>query len=596
MGMFFYFPMHYRILLTAALLLLTSFFKGIAAEAVLIEVDVSDRGRSINRWLYGINTAHWDESLFPGPAEEMLLTADRQAISLIRDSGVTLLKYPGGNAADSYIWNSEANSLLEMDTDEYIALCRATGAEPFITVNFNASPELAADWVRYCNVQKDYNVELWEIGDEQWGSWARGHGTPEAYAETFTAFARAMKAVDPTIKVAMNVPLGPRADNWTERVLAIAGEHVDLLTFTYFPLASEKETDEELLASSAIYWTTIIELREKVEEMLVVVRASEILYVNLGYNSVSHSPGPQTLEVVNALFVADLLGTMAETGTDIGCFWAIHNAYPPRGGDYGYLSSDGKNTPSYSYYVFPMFVNRFGDTMLKAKSSDPEVTVYASRDDEKVAVFLVNKNQGESKSVTVDLENFDPWSFAEVWILDENRKNEQLPDIPLEKNFSIEVPPYSLVAVNIRGAGFQPEPVNLALRAEATASSVSTIGPSFGPESAIDGLPHTRWDSAAWTKSDGKESQWIQLEWEEPKMMWVVEIDWGRSFGIDYTLEASADGSEWFTLAAVEDGSGGLERFEFDPIEVRFLRMNGTRGTPAISAYSIAEFKVFGPR
>src|SRR5690625_3862395 len=81
-------------------------FHGFAASSVSVGVDVSKVGRKVNPWLYGINTAHWDESLFPGPADEMLLTADREAISLIRDSGVTLLKYPGGNAADSYIWNS----------------------------------------------------------------------------------------------------------------------------------------------------------------------------------------------------------------------------------------------------------------------------------------------------------------------------------------------------------------------------------------------------------------------------------------------------------------------------------------------------------
>ena len=63
------------------------------------------------------------------------------------------------------------------------ALCRAVGAEPFITINFNASPQLAADWVRYCNRERGYNVKYWEVGDEQWETWAKGHARPEVYAK-----------------------------------------------------------------------------------------------------------------------------------------------------------------------------------------------------------------------------------------------------------------------------------------------------------------------------------------------------------------------------------------------------------------------------
>ncbi|HLF20372.1 MAG TPA: hypothetical protein VI704_06245, partial [Bacteroidota bacterium] len=105
------------------------------AQTAKVTIDAGTSLHRINPWLYGINTARWDESLFPGKPEEMLLTANRDAIEKIKASGVTLLKYPGGNDADHYIWNSPANNATEMDTDEYIALCREVGAEPFITIN-----------------------------------------------------------------------------------------------------------------------------------------------------------------------------------------------------------------------------------------------------------------------------------------------------------------------------------------------------------------------------------------------------------------------------------------------------------------------------
>ncbi|MCU0411486.1 MAG: hypothetical protein MUF82_03000, partial [Bacteroidetes bacterium] len=232
------------------------------AQPVRISVDASAVVGDINPLLFGINTARWDESLFPGPSTEMLLSSDRDAIAKIKASGITMLKYPGGNDADHYIWNSPANNASEMDTDEYLALCRETGAEPFITVNFNEPPELAADWVRYCNVTRGFGVKLWEVGDEQWGSWAKGHSSPEEYARKFSRFARAMKAVDPSIKIATNVALagssaslGGASEGWTARVLRAASDDIDMLTITFYPQQWGEEDDDVLLSSVDTYRT-----------------------------------------------------------------------------------------------------------------------------------------------------------------------------------------------------------------------------------------------------------------------------------------------------------------------------------------------------
>ena len=117
------------------------------AQPVSVEVDAGRFVRTVNPLLFGLNTARWDESLFPAASDRMLLSCDRDAIAKVRASGVTLLKYPGGNDADAYIWNAPGNNATEMDTDEYLAFCREVDAEPFITVNFNQPPALAAEWV-----------------------------------------------------------------------------------------------------------------------------------------------------------------------------------------------------------------------------------------------------------------------------------------------------------------------------------------------------------------------------------------------------------------------------------------------------------------
>jgi hypothetical protein len=548
----------------------------------------------INPLLYGINTARWDESLFPERAEKMLLSCDRDAVAKIQASGVTLLKYPGGNDADAYVWNAPDNNPAEMDTDEYLALCRAVDAEPFITVNFNAPPQLAADWVRYCNRERGYNVKYWEVGDEQWGTWAKGHAPPEVYAKKYLTFVRAMKAVDPTIKVATNVPLGPHPEQWTTRVLKAAGRHVDLITFTFYPQQWGKEDDDSLLASVDVYRRQFLDLRREVVQALGVRRGRSLWLVNVGYNSVNHSPGPQTLQMVNALWTAEMLGTMAETGTDMACYWAIHNAFPPRKGDYGYLSSEGTNTPSTTYRVFLMLTPRFRGVAITTVSGDPRVRAYASKKGKVLTLVLVNRDDTQSIDVSVRYEGFVPKSEGVLTLLDPRTSPAaETASTVVVDPFSFRLPSSSLNVVELVAADSVAPPANLALRASARASSFSVIGPQFGPGSAADGKSHTRWCSAAWTKSNGDEAQWLQLSWTVPQEVRRVRIFWGETWGTHYRIEVSRDAETWDILQEVTEGKGGSEEFTWAPRVCRYIRLNGIRGTKGISAYAVKEMEVY---
>ncbi|MDE3058205.1 MAG: discoidin domain-containing protein [Bacteroidota bacterium] len=577
------------------------------SDNVAVTVDAARVIHTVNPWLYGINTARWDESLFPGPADEMLLTCDRDAIQKIKASGVTLLKYPGGNDADHYIWNAPSNNSGDMNTDEYIALCREVGAEPFITINFNEPPSLAAEWVRYCNNVRGYDVKLWEVGDEQWGTWAKGHSTPEAYAEKFVSFVKAMKGVDSTIKVAINVALtgnspslGSRSEGWTPRVLRAADGYYDLLTFTYFPLSWGKENDDTLFASTGWYRKLFLELKETVERTLGKEKSDKLLFINVGYNSVNHSPGPQTVSLANALWTADMVGTMAEVKTDISCFWALHNEYPPRGGDFGYLSSDGKNTPRYDYYVFPMFAKHFGSEIVSAASDNADVSVYAARDGKRISVALINKSVHKPHHVQIALRDFVPAENAQAWILDRQRKNEQLPDIFLGSGyFTVDAPSYSFLMLSVISRDSVVPPLNIALTATASASSYSPEnalwGPGdFEPAKAIDGIMDTRWRSGILMKPDENQNEWLQLMWKQPQRIAGVKIFWGENYASDYRVEVSTDGKKWKTIRTVSNGNGGVESFEFqNAASARYLRVSNMSGGKKGSSYTMKEIEVY---
>ena len=92
-------------------------------------------------------------------------------IECMKEIGISMLRWPGGNFAGEYRWQdglldaderAPLEAYMENETqpytngydynevgiDEFIALCREIGAEPFLTINLaNASPEENAAWV-----------------------------------------------------------------------------------------------------------------------------------------------------------------------------------------------------------------------------------------------------------------------------------------------------------------------------------------------------------------------------------------------------------------------------------------------------------------
>lgn len=110
----------------------------------------------------------------------------------------------------------------EIDTDDFIALCREIGAEPFLTINAAwDSPEVCAAWVEYCNGpaeskygrlraqrghQEPYNVKWWSLGNEMGYGHMEGANTPDGYASLVETHARAMLKVTPDLKFVSSGP------------------------------------------------------------------------------------------------------------------------------------------------------------------------------------------------------------------------------------------------------------------------------------------------------------------------------------------------------------------------------------------------------
>ena len=201
-------------------------------------------------------------SLEPASARREVRADSEAMIALLHP---TFQRWPGGNVAQDYHWEwgigprdqraifvntawSNAPEPNDFGTDEYLAYCERLHIEPTITVNVDgagATPEEAAHWVEYVNGPvtskygamraanghpAPYGVKQWELGNEIFGNWVRGHVTAEQYAQAAVRYARAMRAIDPSLRlVAVGEGIFPGSDAWNSAVLRIAGPEIQYL-------------------------------------------------------------------------------------------------------------------------------------------------------------------------------------------------------------------------------------------------------------------------------------------------------------------------------------------------------------------------------
>jgi alpha-N-arabinofuranosidase len=146
----------------------------------------------------------------------------------------------------------------DFGTDEYLAFCERLHIEPSITVNVDgdgATPEEAAAWVEYANGPtsskygamraanghaQPYGVKQWELGNEIFGGWVRGHVTAEQYAVAAVRYAEAMRAVDPSLHlIAVGEGVFPGSDEWNGTVARIAGPEIQYLAIHDYTSVSQ---------------------------------------------------------------------------------------------------------------------------------------------------------------------------------------------------------------------------------------------------------------------------------------------------------------------------------------------------------------------
>lgn len=394
----------------------------------------------INQGIFGINVALWDGDLLK-PA----------TLKYVKDVNHGIIRYPGGLRADDDHWKEVlAKKDWMVDADEILDFADKTNNSLMITVNFGSgTPQEAADWVKHYNVNLEKNVKIWEIGNELYGDWHSFHCSPEYYGKRAAEFIKAMKAVDSSIFCAVVWVID---GDWNSKVFEYVKDLADGVIIHHYPQHAGEENDAGLLGAPQSLNNIIPGVRRQLSESGLPGKKYQIWLTE--WNSVDFKPGPQTMSLVNGLFVADYLGMLAVHNVDQADYWDVHNDLTEQGGDYGYLSRtgapDGDNTPRPSYWAFKMASESLRGKLIETKSDDENVTTYLSDNKGKKSLLMVNKYPRSKAQVVINIPGFNGAGTLKQLNNENCKTGYTTKNIKIKKDTKIILPAYSVTVITIQ--------------------------------------------------------------------------------------------------------------------------------------------------
>ncbi|MBP8302896.1 MAG: alpha-N-arabinofuranosidase [Phycisphaerae bacterium] len=239
-----------------------------SAENARIKIDVDRTIGEIDRNLYGNFVEHLGRCVYGGIYEPGSAQADargfrKDVLQAIRDLGVSITRYPGGNFVSNYHWldgvGPERTARMELawyrletnrfGTNEFVEFARAVGTEPYFAVNMGTGTiEEAQRWVEYCNVNEGpyyaelrrshgypepHHIRYWSLGNEMDGPWQMGHLNAEDYCKKAREAAKLMRRTSPEIRLiaagSSNYRAGADPDDWNSTVLHELRDEVDYI-------------------------------------------------------------------------------------------------------------------------------------------------------------------------------------------------------------------------------------------------------------------------------------------------------------------------------------------------------------------------------
>jgi alpha-N-arabinofuranosidase len=224
----------------------------------------------VNPRIFGSFVEHLGRCVYTGIWEPDHPTADKDGfrqdvIELVKELGVTTIRYPGGNFVSGFKWEDsvgpKADRPRRLDLAWHSTETNEIGLQEFATWVDKVDSELmyainlgtrgtqeALDVLEYMNIgggttlselraahgrPQPYDVRIWCLGNEMDGPWQLGHRSAEDYGKLAAQTARAMRQLDPGLELVVcgsSSAHMPTFGSWEHTVLKHTYEDVDYIS------------------------------------------------------------------------------------------------------------------------------------------------------------------------------------------------------------------------------------------------------------------------------------------------------------------------------------------------------------------------------
>lgn len=309
-----------------------------------------------------LGRAVYDGIYSPGHASADSLGFREDVKAIIRELGIPLIRYPGGNFVSGYKWEDSVGpredrpkrldlawrsvESNQVGLHEFYQWCKDIHSEIMLTVNLGTRGiESACDLLEYCNhpsgtqlsdlrikhgAKNPYNIKVWCLGNEMDGDWQIGHKTADEYGRLVCETARAMKKIDSHIQLVAAGSSSPDMmsfPEWERIVLEHAYDEIDFISLHQYLGDNTHDIDDYL--SMAMKTEDFIHTVESTcDYVKAKKRTNKKMFLsfdewNIWYHTYDanqdemyHNPwreSPQLLEDTYTLLDAVVFGTMLIT-------------------------------------------------------------------------------------------------------------------------------------------------------------------------------------------------------------------------------------------------------------------------------------------
>ncbi|WP_420365248.1 alpha-L-arabinofuranosidase C-terminal domain-containing protein [Curtobacterium sp. L3-7] len=427
----------------------------------------------VRRRLFGGFVEHLGRHVYDGIHEPAHESADehgfrKDVIELVKELGVTTIRYPGGNFVSGYKWEDgvgpvderprrldlawHSTETNEVGLHEFQQWLDSVGSEMMLAVNLGTrGTEAAIELLEYANIpggtarseerkrngrEEPFGVTMWCLGNEMDGPWQLGHKNADDYGKLAAMTAKGMRQIQPDLELVICGSSGasmPTFGEWERTVLEHAYDDVDYISaHAYYEEGDDLATFLASGVNMDRFIDTVTTAADHVQAHKKSDKRIDISFDEWNVWSISKwnemqkeftldewPVAPRLLEdvytVADAVVVGGLLISLLRHADRVASasIAQLVNVIGPIMTEPG-----GEAWRQTTFFPFSLTSRLAHGTSLQVIASGdtvdggtygqvPVVDSAATIEDGKAAVFLVNRHPSESTTVTIDLSGLD---------------------------------------------------------------------------------------------------------------------------------------------------------------------------------------------